>query len=128
MTSSQFLAWLEGYRQAWETRDPEAAAALFVGDATYYETPFGPPAQGKDGIRKYWAAATGSQRDVSFSYEILSISDARGVARWWAEFTRIPSGVKARLDGIFLLEFDANGLCRSLREWWHKSEARQEIR
>ena len=24
-----------------------------------------------------------------------------------------------RLDGMFLLYFDAEGLCRSLQEWWH---------
>jgi hypothetical protein len=26
------------------------------------------------------------------------------------------------LDGIFLLEFNDEGLCRDLREWWHRAE------
>jgi hypothetical protein len=28
-----------------------------------------------------------------------------------------------RLDGVFVLEFSEDGLCRSLREWWHRDEA-----
>ena len=122
MKETELRVWLEGYREAWETRDPEAAAALFSRDAGYYETPFLPPARGRDGIRNYWANATRSQSNVSFSYEIVTVAGDRGVARWWAEFTRASSGRRAVLDGIFLLEFDEEGLCRELREWWHMTE------
>jgi uncharacterized protein (TIGR02246 family) len=115
--------WLEGYRQAWETRDPEAAAALFSKDARYYETPFVAPAQGRDGVRNYWANATRNQSDITFSYNIVSVSGDRCIARWSATFTRVSSGVTASLDGIFLLKFNNEGLCRELREWWHRSEA-----
>ena len=31
---STFAAWLDGYKAAWETRDPQRAAALFSDDAT----------------------------------------------------------------------------------------------
>ncbi len=123
MTGARLRDWLERYRRAWESRDPDAAAALFSDAATYYETPFGRPAQGKDGVRAYWSGVTEHQRDVKFSYEVLSTTGDTGIARWWAEFTRVPSGVRTRLDGVFLLEFDRSGSCRSLREWWHKSES-----
>jgi hypothetical protein len=73
MTSTDLTNWLKTYGQAWETRNPDAAAALFTEDAAYYETPFGSP-----------------------------------------------------LDGIFLLDFDETGLCRELREWWHRVELPQE--
>lgn len=125
MTKSQLHAWLERYGQAWETRDADAAAALFAEAAAYYETPFGKPAQGKEGVRAYWCAATGHQSNVRFRHEILSATGDAGIARWWAEFTRVPSGAKVQLDGVFLLEFDAEGLCRTLREWWHRSETLQ---
>ena len=123
MTSGDLQKWLERYRQAWETRDASAAAALFTDDATYYETPFGRPARGKEGVHAYWSAVTANHRDVKFSYEILSVSGDTCIALWQAEFRRTPSGLKTLLDGIFLLEFDAKGSCRKLREWWHKSEA-----
>ena len=125
MTAPQLIAWLERYRRAWESRDPDAAAALFADTAAYYETPFGEPARGKDGVRAYWKSATGNQRDVRFSFEVLSVAGDTGIARWRAEFTRLSSGVRARLDGIFLLEFDASGTCRTLHEWWHRAESPQ---
>lgn len=122
MNQNELEAWLERYGQAWENRDPEAAAALFSEDARYYETPFIAPAQGRDGVREYWAHATRNQSDVTFSHDIVSVSGGLGIARWWATFRRVPSGVMVRLDGVFLLEFDDEGLCRELREWWHKVE------
>lgn len=122
VNEADLSTWLEGYRGAWETRDPEAAAALFSEDASYYEIPFLPPARGHAAIRGYWANATGNQSDVTFSYEIVSLSGDRGIVRWWAEFTRLSSGARVVLDGVFLLEFDEEGLCRELREWWHITE------
>ena len=127
MNESELEVWLERYRRAWENRDPEAAAALFSENARYYETPFWAPAQGRDGVREYWAHATRNQSDVTFSHDIVSVSGGRGIARWWATFRRVPSDVMVRLDGVFLLEFDDEGLCHELREWWHKVETQPEV-
>jgi uncharacterized protein (TIGR02246 family) len=123
VNESEFRLWLERYGQAWKNRDPEAAAALFSEDARYYEIPFQAPAQGRDGVRQYWTGATRSQADITFSYDIVSVSGSRGIARWRATFRRVPSEVRVRLDGIFLLEFNNEGLCCELREWWHRAES-----
>jgi hypothetical protein len=53
MTETQLENWLEALGRAWETRDPEAAAALFSERAEYYETPFVEPARGREGVRTY---------------------------------------------------------------------------
>ena len=126
VNETELKTWLDGYRQAWETRDPEAAAALFSEDARYYKTPFLAPAQGQDAVRGYWANATRNQSDITFSYDIVSVSRDRGIARWWAKFTRVSSGVTASLDGVFFLEFNNEGLCRELREWWHIAETKRQ--
>ena len=120
MTKAEFEDWLRSYGRAWESRDPGAAAALFTEDARYYKTPFRKPALGRDGIREYWAAATVKQRDVRFSYEILSIQDEQGIARWSVDYSRHQEGEGVRLDGIFVLKFDGAGQCQELREWWHR--------
>ena len=111
--------WLGRYGQAWEGRDPTAAAALFEETAEYFETPFEPPFRGRDEIRRYWRGATDSQRDISFSHEVLAVTASTGVARWRAEFGRIPTGQRVRLDGVFVLTFNEAGLCSCLREGWH---------
>jgi hypothetical protein len=125
MDKKRLEEWLEGYGRAWEERDPDAAAALFSESAEYYETPFEEPDRGREGVRGYWRGATGSQRHVSFSYEILSVASNTGIAHWTAEFTRISSGQRVRLDGVLVLVFADDGLCRTLREWWHLSNSPQ---
>jgi len=53
MDQTKFTDWLDAYKRAWETRDPEAAANLFTANANYHETPFEDPVRGREGIRDY---------------------------------------------------------------------------
>jgi len=122
MTERDLSAWLIAYGSAWERRDPDAAASLFSDDALYYEDPFNPPAVGTEGIRRYWADTTGTQRDVAFGHEVLALQGDRALVRWWATFVRIRTEARVELEGIVMLDFDADGRCRTLREWWHAAE------
>ncbi len=120
MDRTRFENWLDAYKHAWEDRDPEAAADLFVADANYYETPFEAPARGRDGIRDYRSDATRYQEGIEFSYEILATTENAGIAHWHTEFTRLIADSTVELDGIFVVELDADGRCAEFREWWHK--------
>jgi ketosteroid isomerase-like protein len=120
MDRPTFEHWLDAYKLAWETRDPEGAADLFTADATYQETPFEEPVRGRESIRDYWSDATRYQEGVEFSYEILATTGTGGVAHWHSEFTSPTSGSAVELDGIFLVELDADGKCIEFREWWHR--------
>ena len=126
MTHADLDRWLREYGRAWETLDPDAAARLFAENATYHETPFDEPARGIDGVRAYWAENTGVQREVAFRHEILAVVGRRGIARWQADYVRPATGVRARLDGVFVLDFTEGGRCLCLREWWHRVESRSE--
>jgi uncharacterized protein (TIGR02246 family) len=119
LTRDRVAAWLESYEDAWETLDADKAAALFTEDATYRDNPYADPYRGRQGIHEYWTTVTGDQRDVDFSYEVLSVSGDTGIAHWHSEFTQKSSGSGVVLDGIFVLEFTPEGLCRMLKEWWH---------
>lgn len=119
LTRDQVTAWLEGYEEAWETRDADKVAALFTEDATYQEDPYAEPFQGREGIHEYWSTVTSDQQDVEFTYEVLSVSGDTGIAHWRSEFTQKSSGAAMVLDGIFVLEFSPDGVCRNLKEWWH---------
>ena len=120
MERTKFENWLDAYKHAWEDRDPDAAADLFTVDANYHETPFEAPARGREGIRDYWSDATRYQEGIEFSYEVLATTENMGIAHWHTEFTRLTSNSTVELDGIFLVELDANGKCTEFREWWHK--------
>lgn len=127
LTKAALAKWLDAYGDAWETRDADAAAQIFAEDATYRVTPYEEPHVGRDGVRSYWAGVTENQRNVQFEYQTLSVSGNSGIAHWSASFDVAPDGTKIELDGIFVLEFAADGKCRRLREWWHlKAGAAEE--
>jgi uncharacterized protein (TIGR02246 family) len=116
-------AWLEGYRLAWEGRDPEAVSRLFAEDATYQETPFTQPMHGRAAIRQYWSeVVAAAQEQIQFGYEVLAVVEDSAIAHWWASFTRVASRAQVSLDGVFLLTFDRAGRCRQLREWWVRKD------
>lgn len=121
MTADQFHEWLDAYGKAWETRDPQAAVALFTSDVEYYETPFDAPFSGQEAVRSYWTGATGAQRNIRFDHQPVAMTEHVGVARWHATFQRIPSGKEVELDGVLVVTFTPDNLCRILREWWHSA-------
>jgi hypothetical protein len=112
-------AWLDRYRAAWESREAARAASLFTADASYRETPFDVPMRGPEGVREYWTRVTADQRDVQFQAKPIAVSGHTGIAEWNATFKLASSGATIELDGVFVLDFDSDGLCSSLREWWH---------
>lgn len=111
--------WLGRYEVAWESRDAGLAASLFTADATYHEMPFDAPLAGRDAIRDYWLRVTADQRDIDFRARPIAVSGNTGIAEWTATFRLASSGATIDLNGVFVLAFDAAGLCTALREWWH---------
>ena len=110
------------YGEAWTARDPDAAAELFGEDAIYAWGPFD-ELRGRAAIRERWAAATADQRDVRFSAEPIAEGDGLVVARWRCRFAIEGADRGVELDGVFVLRFEAGGLCCELREWWAERPA-----
>lgn len=119
LTAAAVEAWLAQYKEAWEQRDPAKAASLFTENAPYHEMPFDAPKAGRAGIREYWATVTADQRDIDFRSQLIAVTGQTAVARWSARLVSASSGTRVELDGVFILTFDASGLCSELREWWH---------
>lgn len=123
LTTAQFTEWLRAYQSAWEGRDAAAAARIFSDDARYHWTPLVPPQQGPAEIAAVWEAAVGQQRDIRFTFDVFGVTGNSGMARWRADFTRLPDQFKVRIEGVLLAEFAKPGLCRVFREWWHSAES-----
>jgi hypothetical protein len=118
--TESFRRWLDLYGRAWMSRDPKAATVLYAEAATYQVTPFTEPIRGRDAIYAYWENVAKTQKEIQFDYEIVGVTPEKGIARWWASFIIEPPGLKTKLDGVFVISLDADNLCSSLREWWHK--------
>ena len=114
--------WLDAYGRAWEDHDPSAFTHLFTDDASYYETPFGEPIRGRASLYDYARSGAEAERDVRFWHEPYTAGEV-GVARWGVSFVRVPSGVKVKLDGVFVIRLGDGGKCYEFREWWHRTES-----
>ena len=135
MTIREFM---QGYKAAWEARDPAMFAALFHPDGRYHNTPF-QVQRGAEQLREYWKRVQ-LQEDVQVTFEVLASTPSSGVAHWhttyqvaseelfqvWAKSTgtalpaRKPGDPLPRmvLDGVLVGTF-GGGLCTEARIWWH---------
>jgi hypothetical protein len=110
-------SWLEAYRVAWEEADADAAASLFAEASTYRSNIFEEPYEGREGVHRYWTTVTASQTDVRVRMGAPFTDGDRVAAEFWT--TMRSDGAEVTLPGCLLLRFDEDGLCRSLREYWH---------
>jgi len=131
-------SFMQGYKAAWERRDPAMFAALFQSDGRYHNIPF-QVQRGRDELAAYWKRVQ-LQEDVQVSFEVLSSDASSGIAHWhvtyqvaseelfqvWARSTgtnlvaRQPGDPLPRmvLDGVLQARFEV-GLCAEARIWWH---------
>jgi limonene-1,2-epoxide hydrolase len=131
-------SFMQGYKAAWERRDPSMFAALFHPDGRYHNTPF-QVQRGSAQLAEYWKRVQ-LQEDVRVTFEVLASAAASGVAHWhvtyqvaseelfqiWAKSTG--TSLPARkagdplprmvLDGVLQAAF-SDGLCAEARIWWH---------
>ncbi len=122
MNRRNLQRWLASYGKAWENRDPQAAVKLYAKNATYQDTPFSKPMRGRKALLDYWRGVARTQEDIHVACEIIAICREKCFAHWHASFLRLPMRIRLELDGIFLLTFDVEGRCTTLREWWHRKE------
>lgn len=112
--------WLERYRTAWETADPDAAAALFTEDAVYRSSPFREPHRGHDGVHEYWTGATGGRSDTAVRIGRPITAGNRTAVEFWA--TMRDDDGEITVSGILFLRFAPGGRCEELREAWVRAE------
>jgi hypothetical protein len=100
------------------------AAMLFTPDATYRSNIFEEPHQGREGIESYWESVTNAQDEVQVRMGKPFADGSRVAVEFWT--TMRVEGEETTLPGCLLLDFDDDGLCRRLREYWHFASGRQE--
>src|SRR3989338_9712626 len=101
-----FISWFQELGNAWVQKNPDAVLSLLADKFLYYETPFTKPFTTKKEILLLWQEVPNSQKNISFSFDLLSINNNTGIAHWKASFTRLKSNKKAHLDGIFLVRLN----------------------
>lgn len=114
-------AWLEKYIHAWKSYDADAIGGLFSEDARYYYGPFDEPLVGRAAIVASWLEDQDTPGQYDAHYKPLTVEGMTAVANGRSQyFSPGSKTVGAEYDNIFLIRFDAQGLCVEFREWFVK--------
>ena len=126
MTRDDVQGWLDRYIAAWAAYDADAIGELFSQDARYRYHPSDEGFAGRDAIVRAWTEPTGDagSRDEPGTwearYEPFVVDGDRAVAvgysRYFEDATQ--ATVRNTYDNAYLLEFDADGRCRSFTEFF----------
>lgn len=117
MNRDLFETWLNKLGRAWTERDPYAAAELFAKNVAYYESVFDKPCNSWNDVLNLWLVVPKNQKHVTFDFEIINVSDDIGVANWKVTRTILPSNIKQKIDGIFLVSLNEEGFCTLFKQW-----------
>ncbi len=108
--------WVEGYRRAWESNDPDDIRALFTETARYFTAPFRDPWEGHNGIIEGWLERKDHPGEWAFRHEVLATCDDFGFVRGWTDYPR----ERERYSNLWVIRLDAHGRCTEFTEWWMK--------
>ena len=105
------MAW---YERAWRTRGTDLLAELFTADATYLQGPYESPVVGLDAIAAMWERERdGADEAFSMTSEITAVDGETAVVRLEVHYEQPARDYR----DLWLIEFDADGRCRSFEEW-----------
>ncbi len=114
MEGKRFEGWVDRYRAAWESSDPDEISALFAPDGRYYDSPGDEPWIGPEKIVTEWLARKDPPGETTFEYEVIASEGDMGFVRG-VTYYRSEDNV---YDNLWEITLDADDRCRSFTEWW----------
>jgi len=105
--------WVDAYRDAWETNDPDAVAALFTADGVYKVEPWWIQ-NGREEIVTGWLEHADKPGDTEFHWWHV----ARDGDLWILEARTRYHSLGKDYANLWLVELDDEGRARGFSEWW----------
>jgi len=118
MTRADFEQWLERYRAAWTTDDPQQIGALFTKDATYSPWPFSKPWEGREAIVGKWVERGDSKDPWRFDSELVAVEGDTGVVKGLTTYPAHDDQPEDAYSNIWVIRLEPDGRARSFAEWW----------
>ena len=110
-------AWVDGYRRAWESNEPDDIRALFTDDATYRDFPSqAEPPTGQDAIVAVWLKQRDEPGDTTFEVGQIDISGDRAFVRAVTEYVKAGDVY----DNLWVIDLAADGRASAFTEWYMK--------
>jgi ketosteroid isomerase-like protein/limonene-1,2-epoxide hydrolase len=110
--------WIDAYRAAWETNDPDAIAGLFTPDGAYQIDPW-LTVSGREEIVAGWLDHADAPGDTTFQWWHV----ARDGDLWIVEARISYPKLGRDFANLWLIDLVDEGRARSFAEWWKEFPA-----
>lgn len=110
--------WMEGYIEAWTSNDPYDIAALFTPDAVYDPQTADGEQHGHEEIIAWWQRIGDDSENWDFAWQPLVETDELAVVAGATRYIDPPASFR----NLFVIRFDAEGLCTDFTEWYIEEE------
>jgi uncharacterized protein (TIGR02246 family) len=107
--------WVDAYREAWESNDAEAVAALFTPDGVYRVEPW-ETWSGREEIVAGWLRHADEPGDTTFEWWHVG----RDGDLWIIEARTHYRSLGRDYANLWLVELDDEGRARGFSEWWKR--------
>ncbi len=112
--------WIDAYRRAWGSNEPDDIRALFTEDAQYRDSPNETdPATGVDAIVATWLGHRDEPSDTTFAYELAGICGDRAFVQAVTDYVKHGDVY----DNLWVIDFAPDGRATSYTEWYMKRKA-----
>ncbi|HWR84719.1 MAG TPA: nuclear transport factor 2 family protein [Rhodoglobus sp.] len=105
-------AWVEAYRRAWESNEPDDIRAVFTDDARYFPSPDDDPWTGIDEIVEGWLENSDEEGSTSFAWEVVAVDGDVAVIRAVSTY---PDTV---FDNVWIVALAEDGRAREFTDFW----------
>ena len=123
--AAAFDGWLERYRDAWRSNDPERIGALFTDDAVYRWHPYDKGddiARGREAIVRGWLEEPDEPGSWELACERVAVDGDVGVARCLTTYADKGEGARV-YHNVFFVRLDEDGRCFDFVEFWMRDPA-----
>ena len=107
--------WIDRYRKAWSSNDPDDIRALFTEDATYKTSPFDEPWRGLDEIVAGWIERADTDDSWTFEHSILGRS---GDLVFIQGNTDYRATNRPLYYNLWVVQLASDGRAREFTEWY----------
>jgi len=117
--SERVTNWVDGYRAAWLSNDPDAIRALFTDDAVYEFRPHDPhPSRGIEAIIAGWLDAADAPDDTTWEWHPLAEEGDIATIQGRTVYRANGDQPETVYDNLWVLTFVSDGRVRHFTEWY----------
>jgi ketosteroid isomerase-like protein len=110
---------IDTFGNSWARGDIDLLMSVYTPEAVFVETPFSPPIQGADEIRRYWSEVPYNQSEITFSSGEIYAAGPWFSTEFKCVFRRRRTGEWVEARGAIFCETDGERITE-MRMYWHR--------